>query len=141
MSKYSDNMDTELQQRAVEYVTIFSKYDQMRYVHKGEREEREREREREEREKRERENIYLVIISIARCRGGIFERMPKVSSKTGGSSTNLEGAPVITANGIEEPKQTDSLSQVRNSNSFVVMQVYIHTFIHIHVSVKLIVIV
>ena len=30
LSQYSNNLDMELQQRAIEYVTIFSKYDKMR---------------------------------------------------------------------------------------------------------------
>ncbi len=31
MGKYGDNLDVELQQRAVEYCAIFSKHDDMRY--------------------------------------------------------------------------------------------------------------
>ena len=30
ISRYSNNLDMELQQRAIEYVTIFSKHDNMR---------------------------------------------------------------------------------------------------------------
>lgn len=34
ISHYSNNLDMELQQRAVEYVAIFSKHDKMRFVEK-----------------------------------------------------------------------------------------------------------
>ena len=33
VSSYGNNMDMELQQRAVEYCAIFSKHDNMRYIY------------------------------------------------------------------------------------------------------------
>ena len=46
--------------------------------------------------------------------------MPKISSKSG-SGTNIEGTPVIAANSLDEPKQTDTQPQVQVRDHYMYM--------------------
>ena len=95
MVRYSVNHDIELQQRAVEYSTIFSKHDNMRCVHIH-------------------DIIYVVTVQHFKSlscsflipmilRSGLFERMPLMSTKGGGA--NLEGSS-LSDNIAATPPQT-----------------------------------
>lgn len=68
INKYSDHLDMELQQRAVEYVTIFSKHDKMR--------------------------------------GGIFERMPTMTSKKDSEGLANDSSLVGEGEGSTDPQPT-----------------------------------